>query len=98
MKNKVVMGLDGGGTHTRIAITDTDGNLLSYVERKSASNIDKDLLARDNVHNAVYEAVSKANCSLGDIVSLSAGVAGLDNESDLEWARDLTLKGAGAIS
>jgi glucosamine kinase len=90
MSRKVVLGMDGGGTHTRIAITDTDGNLLSYVERKEASSLNKDLKARENVHNAVYEAVGKAGCSLGDIIGLAAGVAGLDNESDLEWARELT--------
>jgi glucosamine kinase len=90
MNKKVILGLDGGGTYTRIAITDTEGNLLSYVESKGASSIYKDIKASENVHNAINEAVGKADCSLGDIISLAAGVAGLDHESDLEWARELT--------
>jgi glucosamine kinase len=90
MNKKVILGLDGGGTYTRIAITDTEGNLLSYVESKGASSIYKDIKASENVHNAINEAVDKADCSLGDIISLAAGVAGLDHESDLEWARELT--------
>lgn len=90
MGTKVLLGLDGGGTYTRIAITDMDGNLLSYVEKKGASSLHKDLQAAQNVHNAVYESVDKAGCSLGDIVGIAAGVAGLDGDSDLEWARELT--------
>lgn len=90
MRKKVLLGLDGGGTFTRIAITDTDGNLLSYVERKGASSLHKDLKACDNVHNAIYEAAAKADCDLGDIIGLAAGVAGLDDEEDLEWACELT--------
>ena len=37
MKNKAFLGLETGGTNTRVAITDTAGNLLSYV-RKGGGN------------------------------------------------------------
>ncbi|MDF2941794.1 MAG: ATPase BadF/BadG/BcrA/BcrD type [Herbinix sp.] len=90
MSDKVVLGIDGGGTYTRAAITDMDGNLLSYVEWKGGAFIYKDSNAKENVFNAVHVAVKKANCELNNIVSVVAGVAGYDNESDLEWVRELT--------
>jgi len=90
MAKNVVLGLDGGGTYTRVAITDTNGKLLSYVEYKGAASKHKDKNAKENVFNAVYEAVKKANCELGDIIGFTAGVGGYDSESDLEWVREVT--------
>ncbi|HBL84838.1 MAG: hypothetical protein A2Y17_05110 [Clostridiales bacterium GWF2_38_85] len=90
MSRNVILGIDGGGTYTRVAITSTEGILLSYVESKGAASIYKDLNAKVNVCNAIQEVVNQANCKLEDIVGLAAGVAGLDNDSDLEWVRELT--------
>jgi glucosamine kinase len=90
MPDNVVLGIDGGGTYTRVAITDLDGNLRSYVEWKGGASIHKDSNAKENVFNAIHLAAKKANCELDNIVSLVAGIAGYDKESDLEWVRELT--------
>lgn len=90
MKNKAILGIDGGGTYTRAAITDTEGNLLSYVKWQGGAFIYKDSKAKENVFNAVHEAVKKANCTLGDVIGVTAGIAGYDKESDLEWVSKLT--------
>lgn len=90
MKGKVLLGIDGGGTYTRVAVTDLDGVLLSYVEWKGGAFIYKDAKAKDNVFNAVQQAVKQADCTLGDIVAFTAGIAGCDNECDLGWVRDVT--------
>lgn len=89
MSRQVVLGIDGGGTHTRAAVVDIQGNVISYVERGSSS-LDKDLKARDNAQRAIIEAVEKAGCSLCDIVGLAAGIAGYNSEEDLVWVRELT--------
>lgn len=90
MFDKVVLGIDGGGTYTRVAITDMDGNLLSYVEWKGGAFIHKDSNAKENVFNAIHAAAKKANCELNNIAGVAAGVAGYDSENDLEWVRGLT--------
>jgi glucosamine kinase len=90
MPDKVVLGIDGGGTYTRVAITDMDGTLLSYVEWKGGASIRKDSNAKENVFKAVQEAAKKANCELNNIVGVVAGIAGYNNESDLEWVQELT--------
>lgn len=90
MNSKYILGLDGGGTYTRVAVTDINGNLRSYIEWKGATSIKKDKNAKENVFNAIHEAVKKADCGLGDIIGLTAGVGGYDSENDLEWVRGLT--------
>ena len=83
------MGIDGGGTHTRIAAVDTNGNVLSYVE-KGSSCLGKDLKATENVRQAIIEVVAKSGYNLNDVIGLAAGVAGYDDEEDLVWVKELT--------
>ena len=90
MKNGVFLGLDGGGTHTRTAITDINGNLLSHVKWDKPTNINYDENAKENVFDAVNTAAKMANCALSDIIGFTAGVGGYDSEEDLEWVCKIT--------
>jgi glucosamine kinase len=87
--NDIVIGIDGGGTHTRVMVTDLSGNVLSYVEKGSAS-IYKDLDAKQTVHHAIWEAITIAGREVHEVRGIAAGVAGYDSESDLEWVESLT--------
>jgi len=87
---EVLMGIDGGGTHTRAAITDTKGTLLAHVKRQGGAFLYKDANAEENVRRAVLAAVEEAGCGLGDVAALAAGIAGYDKEKDLRWVRNLT--------
>ncbi len=89
-RKKIVVGIDGGGSHTRVAVLDMRGNLLAYAERGPAS-VKKDVRARENVCEAISLAVERAGCRLPDVASLTAGVAGYDSEKDLEWVSGLTI-------
>ncbi|SER23963.1 glucosamine kinase [Gracilibacillus ureilyticus] len=84
----VVIGIDGGGTHTRVLIADLEGNKLSYTE-KGASSIKKDLKAVENVHEAIREALSLASCEISNVKGITAGIAGLDSVEDYKWADEL---------
>lgn len=85
----VVIGIDGGGTYTRVMICDLWGHVLSFVERGSAS-IYKDEKAAQNVQGAIAEALRQANRTNEQVVALVAGIAGYDAPSDLEWITPLT--------
>lgn len=85
----IVIGIDGGGTHTRVMVSDLSGNVRSYMEKGSAS-FHKDLMARENVNQAILEALAAAGRELHHIRGIAAGIAGYDTESDLEWVRSLT--------
>ncbi|CAG7645100.1 BadF/BadG/BcrA/BcrD ATPase family protein [Paenibacillus allorhizosphaerae] len=85
----IVIGIDGGGTHTRVMISDLAGNVLSYVEKGGAS-IRKDIQAKRNVHEAIHEALQRTGSELHRVRGIAAGIAGYDSESDLEWVEPLT--------
>ncbi|WP_194287386.1 BadF/BadG/BcrA/BcrD ATPase family protein [Gracilibacillus oryzae] len=84
----VVLGIDGGGTHTRVVVADMEGNKLSYTE-KGASSIKKDLRAVENVREAILEALSLAACNVTNVKGVTAGIAGLDSVEDYKWAEEL---------
>jgi glucosamine kinase len=67
--NDIVIGIDGGGTHTRVMVADSEGNVLSYIE-KGASSIHKDLQSKLNVHQAIQEALQQAGKEISEVVSL----------------------------
>lgn len=85
----IVIGIDGGGTHTRVMAVDFAGNVLSYIE-KGASSIYKDLQASQNVRQAIDEAINQAGRNVKQVRMLTAGIAGFDSESDNEWVLPLT--------
>lgn len=86
---QVVIGIDGGGTHTRVMIADRSGEVLAYTEAGSSS-LHKDRQARDHVQAAILQAVAMAGITLGEVRMLTAGIAGYDRPSDDEWVRALT--------
>ncbi len=88
-QREIVIGIDGGGTHTRVMVSDLNGHILSYVEN-GASSVKKDKLARQNVQQAMIEALSRAGCHIAQVKGIAAGIAGLDSEDDLDWVRALT--------
>lgn len=86
---EVVIGIDGGGTHTRVMVSSLDGHVLSYVE-SGAAWVHKDLQAADNVQQAILEALQRAGRTLQEVRGLAAGIAGYDSEEDIVWIKELT--------
>lgn len=89
MRDKIVVGIDGGGTQTRVMVADLDGHVLSYIE-EGASSIHKDRNASRNVQQAIRRALELAEKEMSQVSLLVAGIAGYDSESDLEWVLPLT--------
>ena len=89
MKN-LILGIDGGGTYTRAALTDMDGKFVSSVERPGAASMHKDPNARENVHGAVREVLGKAGRSLSDIAAAAIGTAGLAERASNGFDNDYT--------
>lgn len=91
MNTSVVIGIDGGGTNTRVMVCDLEGKKLAYVEGDGASSIYKDKNAVHNVRKAITDALAAANRTTGDVRHLVAGIAGYDTPEDLSWVSELTL-------
>ncbi|MGG4401355.1 hypothetical protein ABEW61_14630 [Paenibacillus amylolyticus] len=44
--NTYVIGMDGGGSHTRVAVADQNGKIVSYVQRMVATAITIPMLSK----------------------------------------------------
>ncbi|MFC9707898.1 N-acetylglucosamine kinase [Paenibacillus sp. NPDC056933] len=83
-----VIGMDGGGSHTRVALADENGKILSYVQ-KGGCNRYHDANAERHVLDGITEAIRGAGLEVEQIASIQAGMAGLDRPEDTLWAEAL---------
>ncbi|PQP80105.1 ATPase [Paenibacillus sp. PCH8] len=86
-----VIGIDGGGSYTRVAVADQHGRLLSYVQ-KGGCNRYHDACAEPNVLEGIREAITQAGLKPDHIASIQAGMAGLDRPEDTVWAEALLAR------
>lgn len=86
---EIVIGIDGGGTHTRVIAADAEGNVLAYCKKGSASMY-RDSSAERNVKSAIMEALESGGLKPGRVIGLAAGIAGYDAPEDLDWITPLT--------
>ncbi|MGG3283903.1 N-acetylglucosamine kinase [Paenibacillus solani] len=89
MKDEVVIGIDGGGSHTRVMVCDLNGNVLAYTVG-GASSIHKDSNSHENVQQTILSSLTMAGCELNQVKGLYAGIAGYESEQDMEWVTRLT--------
>ncbi|MFD1674008.1 BadF/BadG/BcrA/BcrD ATPase family protein [Alicyclobacillus fodiniaquatilis] len=89
MTQEIVIGIDGGGTSTRVMAADLTGNILGYVESGTA-RLDKHQDALQNVQGAIADVVLASQRTFADVACIVAGIAGLNCENDKAWARSLT--------
>lgn len=85
----VVIGIDGGGTHTRVIAADNQGNILAHSIKGSAS-IYRDSSVQMNVQSAIKDVMDSGGIEAGRVAGLAAGIAGYDSPEDLEWITPLT--------
>jgi len=87
---RLIIGIDGGGSNTRVAVVELSGRVLAYIEHGAAASQDKDRNAADNVRAAIREALAMAGAAPEEVRGLAAGIAGYDTEEDREWVESLT--------
>ncbi len=81
MGNKFIIGVDGGNTKTHYALFDTEGNLVNFLHRGTASHEcfpDGYEGARAELGQAVHELLKPAGLSPGDLSCGIFGLAGVD--------------------
>ncbi|WP_231189206.1 BadF/BadG/BcrA/BcrD ATPase family protein [Haladaptatus sp. DYF46] len=90
MSNDVVIGVDGGGTKTRVAVANLGGCVLGTAEYGGASTEHNDPeTAQQNLREGIWSALADANRSLSDVVALTAGIAGVGTGQDYAEAKRL---------
>lgn len=83
-----MIGIDGGGTHTRVGVFSSNLELLAFSEERGCDPR-KDPRAQENVRNGVTSVLKKAQIKISDVDCLVAGLSGLNWDEDLPWARQL---------
>ncbi|MEH7344341.1 BadF/BadG/BcrA/BcrD ATPase family protein [Bacillus sp. JJ1532] len=90
MNQQIVLGIDGGGTYTRVVVANLKGNILGF-SRKAGSHPGKNKDPLKNVNMAIKGALEEAKQPEQAIQYIVAGFAGLNEEKDKQWATDLLL-------
>ena len=86
---QVVIGVDGGGTYTRVLCTDLAGSVLARVQAGGA-NPSKNHDAEQNIQQALWQVLTLAQRRPEQVAALVAGIAGLDEPDDVTWAERFT--------
>jgi len=85
-----VLGIDGGGTHTRAALVGLDGRVLG-IGHGGPSNYDDVGIERagQNIEQAVAAALQQANVARSDCRAAFLGMAGVTSETDRAHIRKI---------
>lgn len=82
----IVVGIDAGGTHTRVIAVDLSGNVRSFEMTTGISRT----VSTEYLQRAIKKAVFDAGCELKDVDALVAGVKHLNSPNDQQWADNFT--------
>lgn len=85
MDRRFVVGIDSGGSHTRVVCAGLDGEVLG-VGRGAGGSPTHNADAKHHVQSTLRATIGRAGLRAGDAVGLVAGMAGLDSESERHWA------------
>jgi glucosamine kinase len=80
-----VIGIDSGGSHTRVVCAGLDGEVLA-VARGAGGSPSHNADSEQHVRAAIRAAIEQAGVRPGDAVGLVAGMAGLDHDDQRHWA------------
>ena len=89
MSQTIILGIDGGATHTRILVADTDGHLLARVDTRPSKRI-QITVNQLALQQAIQDVVVKAGHTLADVVAFVGGFAGFETPDDEQRLEELT--------
>jgi glucosamine kinase len=87
--DSIVIGLDSGGTYTRVLCTEMSGQILTRIQTGGA-NPEKNADAEYNVQTAIVQAIADSGHTPQQVAGLVAGFARLDSQKDMTWAERFT--------
>ena len=83
------MGIDGGGSTLRVAVTDAELNPLAQVESGTANpSVIGRGKAAEHIQEEIRRTLKRANATAGDIAAVGVGVAGAAAAHAETWLRE----------
>ena len=86
VRGEFVIGIDGGGTHTRVACVGLDGTRLSIARGGGAAPMHNDD-AEENVRGTLARALADAHLNASRAAALVAGMAGFERTTSPQGLR-----------
>lgn len=84
---QAIIGIDGGGTATRVICVSLSGETLAYHEGKGCNPFHNPNAAHD-IPQTILDTLEQAGLTPSQVAHVTAGFAGLDNAKDLKWAQE----------
>lgn len=92
-QNGLVIGIDGGGSHTRALLADGSGHVLGKgISGPSNHNRVGDQLAEISLNDSILKAFQQANVPVQPVRTICMGMAGADRPADRAWLENWALK------
>ena len=89
---KYVLGIDGGGTRTRAAIIDNEGNVLGICIGNTSNYDDIGIdAARENIKQVVDCALQKTGIFISQFHAAFLGIGGVSSEADRTIVKNMAL-------
>ena len=89
LPRQIVIGIDSGGSTTRVACVDRDARIVGLATGAGGSP-EHNSTSEAEVRSTLARAIADADRTPADAVALVAGMAGLNAESDHTWAVEHT--------
>lgn len=87
--DQLLIGIDAGGTSTRVLIVDLRGRVRAYVVGAGV-HPSQPLESQQHVQGAIQHALTDADASVAQVRSLVAGLAGYNGPATAAWAATCT--------
>lgn len=89
LERQIVVGIDSGGSTTRVACVDHNAQVIGRAIGAGGSP-EHNSTSETEVRSTLARAIADAGRTPHDVVALVAGMAGLNSESDQRWAVEHT--------
>lgn len=87
MGEQFVVGVDSGGSHTRVVCADLGGRVLGAAQAAGGSPT-HNVNAKYHVRAAIQDAMDRAGVEPGNAIGLVSGMAGFGDERDKQWSME----------
>lgn len=88
-----VMGLDGGGTKTKLIVSDLEGNILgSWISGPSNLLANEYQIVQASIQDVIKEAIGEMGCDLKDCKAICIGAAGAGRENVREMLKTIIVQ------
>lgn len=86
MSSQYFMGIDGGGSTLRLAITDANLNLIASYQQSTANpNLIGHDIAKKHIQESIQTLLERSEIHANEVIAVGIGIAGASNAHSEDW-------------